>query len=210
MKRVQSMCVLVVMVALSGCSAHSPFIIKGTTDTVPISQEKHAPHSNPIFVTAASLPTTAQYEVVAQIEVGKVWYGSGRNVLQTLAERARQLGADAVVEVKTWHQPAGWSWAAPHGSGKAVKLTENSKINFSTMQGSWYSVTGAVVQVAPVGVPSSPTSPSLSPQTPQSRDDLWRELTRQQEQLNELRKQNRISEAEFQSRSNELWKKLTE
>ena len=138
MKRLQSACALILMLALAGCSAHSPFIAKGTTDTVPVSQEKYVPHSNPVFVTAASLPPTAKYEVVAQIEVGKAWYGSGTKVLQTLAERGRQLGADAVIEAKTWHQPSGWSWASPHGSGKAIKITEKGSINFSTMEGSWY------------------------------------------------------------------------
>jgi hypothetical protein len=138
MMRIQSACALVVVLALAGCSAHSPFIAKGTTDTVPVSQEKYAPHSNPVFVTAASLPPTAKYEVVAQIEVGKAWYGSDRRVLQTLAERGRQLGADAVIETKTWHQPSGWSWASPHGSGKAIKVTDKGSINFSTMEGAWY------------------------------------------------------------------------
>ena len=32
-----------------------------------------------------------------------VWYGSSNNVLQSLADGARKLGADAVVEIKTWH-----------------------------------------------------------------------------------------------------------
>ena len=57
---------------------------------------------------------------------------------------------------------------------------------------------------------ASPASPSPSPQTRPSRENLWRELTRQQEQLNELRKKNLITDAEFQSRSGVLWKKLTE
>ena len=135
--RIQAACALVVMFALTGCSAHSLFIAKGTTDRVPASQEEYAPHSNPVFVTTASLPPTAKYEVVAQIEVGKAWYGSDKRVLQTLAERGRELGADAVIETKTWHQPSGWSWASPHGSGKAIKNTEKGSINFSTMEGAW-------------------------------------------------------------------------
>ena len=138
MKRVQSMWVLLATLALMGCSAHSPFNVKGTTDTAAISQERYPPHSNPVFVTTASLPSNVKYEVLAQIEVGKVWYGSGRNVLHTLAERGRQLGADAVIEAKTWHQPSGWSWAAPHGSGKAVKIAEKGSVDFSKIEGSWY------------------------------------------------------------------------
>lgn len=54
-----------------------------------------------------------------------------------LAEGARELGADTVVEVKTWHQPAGWSWSAPHGSGKAVKILEPASVDLSALPGDW-------------------------------------------------------------------------
>jgi uncharacterized protein YbjQ (UPF0145 family) len=89
------------------------------------------------LVTRASLPATAKYEVLGQLEVGKVWYGSSRNVLKSLADGARKLGADAVVEVKTWRQPSGWSWAAPHGSGMVVKITEPGSVEFSILGGDW-------------------------------------------------------------------------
>ena len=69
--------------------------------------------------------------------MGKVWYGSSRNVLKSLADGARKLGADAVVEVKTWRQPSGWSWAAPHGSGMVVKITEPGSVEFSILGGDW-------------------------------------------------------------------------
>ena len=129
--------IFVIVAGLTGCSAHNPFIIKNTTDVDQLSATKYAPHSNRVYVTSASLPETAKYEVLGQIEVGKVWYGSSDNVLQSLADGARKLGADAVVEVKTWHQPSGWSWAAPHGSGKAVKITEPASVDFSNLGGDW-------------------------------------------------------------------------
>jgi uncharacterized protein YbjQ (UPF0145 family) len=53
------------------------------------------------------------------------------------ADIARALGADAVVEVSTWHQPAGFSWAAPHGSGKAVHLNDKSQITSQVLKGDW-------------------------------------------------------------------------
>lgn len=129
------MCFIVAL--LFGCSAHNPFIAKNTTDTEIISQTKYAPHNNPIYVTEASLPANAKYEVMAQLEVGKIWYGSSGDVLQSLADGARKIGADAVIEVKTWHQPSGWSWAAPHGSGKAIKVTEPTSVNFGSLKGTW-------------------------------------------------------------------------
>jgi len=125
------------VVGLTGCSAHNPYIIKNTTEVKQVGASKYLSHSNRVYVTSASLPATAKYEILGQVEVGKVWYGSSDNVLQSLADGARELGADAVVQVKTWHQPSGWAWAAPHGSGKAIKITEPGSVDLSTLGGEW-------------------------------------------------------------------------
>jgi hypothetical protein len=55
-----------------------------------------------------------------------------------MAKRARELDADAVVDAKTWHQPSGWSWAAPNGSGLAVHVKDLKAIESSGLQGNWY------------------------------------------------------------------------
>lgn len=83
------------------------------------------------------MPSSAKYEIIASLEVGKVWYGTSDNALEALADGARKIGADAVVEVETWHQPTFGSWAAPHGSGEAVKITEPESIDFSNLSGDW-------------------------------------------------------------------------
>jgi hypothetical protein len=108
-----------------------------TTDVNQLSATRYAPHSNRVYITRANLPTTVKCEVLAQLEVGTVWYGSSDNVFEALADGARKLGADAVVEVETWHQPAGWSWAAPHGSGKAVKIIEPTSVDYPSLEGGW-------------------------------------------------------------------------
>lgn len=128
---------VIIILGLVGCSAHSPFIIKNTTDINQRSVVKYPPHGNRVFVTKESLPPSVKYEVLGQLEVGKVWYGSSNKVLQSLADGARKLGADAVVDVKTWYQPSGWSWAAPHGSGKAVKIIDPASADFSRFRGEW-------------------------------------------------------------------------
>jgi len=124
-------------VGLYGCSAHDPLIVTNTTDVTQVAEKKYPPHQNKVFVTNQLLPESARYEVLGKLEVGKVWYGSSHKVLESLADGARELGADAVVEVKTWHQPSGWSWAAPHGSGKAVKIIDPSSVDFSALTGWW-------------------------------------------------------------------------
>lgn len=123
------------MLVLAGCSAHSPMIMKNTTDTEVVSSNSYASHQNKIFLTEESLPANSQAEVIANIGVGKVWYGNSKNVYESMATRARELGADAVVEIKTWKQPSGFSWFAPHGSGKAIKLQDQSIL--SKMKGEW-------------------------------------------------------------------------
>jgi hypothetical protein len=112
-------------------------IVKGTTDVTPISANKYPPHGNRVWVTRASLPPTLRFEVLGQLDVGKVWYGPAHEVLRSLADGARKLGADAVIEVRTWHQPSGWSWAAPHGSGKAVKILEPAPVDLRSLGGDW-------------------------------------------------------------------------
>ena len=127
-----------VLLLLMSCSAHNPFIAKNTTQTENVSKNKYPPHTNKVFITSESLPTTANFEILTSIEVGKVWYGSSKNISTSMAMRAREIGADAVIEVETWRQPSGWSWAAPHGSGKAIKILDPASIDLSKLQGEWY------------------------------------------------------------------------
>jgi hypothetical protein len=128
---------LAVLLALSGCAAHSPLILKNTTDSVPASQSKYPPHSDKVFVTEQELPPGTQFEVISPVDVGKIWYGSSDSVLVSMADRARELGANAVIEVRTWHQPSGFAWAAPHGSGQAVHIDPQT-LTALNLSGSWY------------------------------------------------------------------------
>jgi hypothetical protein len=129
--------VLMIALGLTGCSAHSPLIMKSTTDVKPVSSAKYPAHSDKVYVTSSGLPESSKYEVLGQLDVGKVWYGASDNALEALADGARKLGADAVIEAKTWHQPSGWAWAAPHGSGKAVKITNRDGVDFNSLGGDW-------------------------------------------------------------------------
>ena len=128
----------IIAFSLFGCTAHSPFIITSTTDTAKASDKTYPAHINKVFVTQATVLPASNYEVIAKIDFGNVWYGSSKNVLVSMAERARALGADAVIEVETWHQPSGWSWAAPHGSGIAIKITNKEGMNLKNLEGTFY------------------------------------------------------------------------
>jgi hypothetical protein len=130
--------VIMIVFVLQGCAAHSPFIVKNTADTTPaISGKTYPPHTNLVRVTTSALPADVDYEFVGAIDVGKVWYGNEDGVDRLMADKARALGADAVILVKRWKQPSGFSWAAPHGSGQAVKLKNRDTVDLDALPGTW-------------------------------------------------------------------------
>jgi len=129
--------VALIVILMTGCSAHNPFIIKNTTNVHSLSVNKFTAQQGKIFLTKEALSKDLGYEEIAQIEVGKIWYGGAEWVYATFAERAKKMGADAVVEIRTWHQPAGFAWATPHGSGKAIKFNNPSSVDLSKIKGEW-------------------------------------------------------------------------
>ena len=123
---------------VGACSAHNPFIVSNKTTSAPVSEAKFPPHTDKVFFTEQPLPPTVKFELISTIDVGKVWYGSSNSVYKSMAERARQLGANAVVQVKTWHQPAGYAWYAPHGSGQAIRVDDLDLLDSLDLEGSWH------------------------------------------------------------------------
>ncbi len=81
------------------------------------------PSSCRTFITEKSVDK-ALYTTIKDIKVSKKWYGSTEEMYGDLAAKAREVGADAVINARTWHSPSGFAWAAPHAGGIAVKWTE--------------------------------------------------------------------------------------
>lgn len=98
----------------------------------------------------AALPFTCQtfitekdvdkrfYVSIKDIKVSKKVYGSTSEMYGALAEKARKIRADAVINVRTWHSPSGFAWAAPHAGGMAVKLTEAGRKALPNLEGRCY------------------------------------------------------------------------
>jgi hypothetical protein len=112
-------------------------IVHSTTDSTP-PVSRHAPTTGQVFVTAQALPPSVEYERISQIDYGKSWYGGKNDAYAAMAKRARELGANAVIEAKTWHQPSGFSWAAPHGSGTAVRIKDMNQLQAANIAGTWH------------------------------------------------------------------------
>ena len=124
---------------LSGCAAHSPMILRNTVDVTPAAgTSAAAPHSRKVRVTEGGLPPSVRYEALGTLDVGTIWYGGGDKVDQQMADRARAMGADAVINVRRWRQPSGFAWAAPHGSGQAVKILNPGAATLDALPGGWF------------------------------------------------------------------------
>lgn len=124
--------------ALGGCAAHSPMIMKQTVDVAMApNAPKLAPHTEKVLFLDNAPPSSVRYEVLGEINAGAVWYGGPDALLDAMADKARSIGADAVVEIGTWKQPSGFSWAAPHATGKAVKILNKKAVNLSALGGTW-------------------------------------------------------------------------
>ncbi len=55
--------------------------------------KQYSAHNDKVFLTKQSLPLNTNYEMIALIE-GKVWYGAADSAYESMAIRARELGAD--------------------------------------------------------------------------------------------------------------------
>jgi hypothetical protein len=90
-----------------------------------------------VFITEESPPANIEFDMISTIEVGKNWYGSSNNALTSMADRARELGANAIIQSKTWFAPSGFSWAAPHASGQAIHIKDIKVLESAGIKGTW-------------------------------------------------------------------------
>ena len=136
MKTIKSASLLIgAVLAFSGCSAHSWWIAADTVSTQPVSGRFPA-HTNKVFLTDERLPASVKYESIGKIDAGKVTTCNTEELLILIANGSRKAGADAVINLKTWRQPSGWSWNAPHGSGEMIRIADTNSLVGVT--GYWY------------------------------------------------------------------------
>jgi hypothetical protein len=80
---------------------------------------------------AGAPPSDMKYRVVKKVKLGKGTYGSVREILPALAERARHAGADAIIGY-SGSQRFGffpWRMVRPVAGGTAVQWADRSKAN---------------------------------------------------------------------------------
>jgi len=88
----------------------------------------------PIFIIQTSLPSGIQHEVIGQIKANaRTGYDSVESLYPMLADEARKVGANAIVDVYGGRTVSAFSWSAPFTGGTAVRVEDMSLL--STLEG---------------------------------------------------------------------------
>jgi hypothetical protein len=129
-KNLIGICLILVLAA---CAAR-------TTTPAPGSEalKTYPAHAKQVRVVRGELPPGTNYEVLGKVKAIEGWYGQLSAAERKIADDARAIGADAVIQVKVWHAPRAFTWAAPHAEGLAVKLAAPESVNLDQVPGNWY------------------------------------------------------------------------
>jgi len=118
-------------IILSGCAATA-------------SSTKHAnaptslPYTGPVCLLTSPVAPDVKNVYVGEIEASKEWYGGTDELLPLIADEARKLGSNAVINVKVGQKIGLWAWARPTGSGKAIKIEDFKSFNCQASGGTLY------------------------------------------------------------------------
>jgi len=116
------------VILVTACGPRSPFIVTDEVHVDPLSQEVYAPHRGPVVCVKGLLPDGIRYVEIARLWFASGHYGGAAPILRKLAARARELGANAMINTQVWFQPAGIGWATPHAEAIAVRVLDSDQV----------------------------------------------------------------------------------
>lgn len=86
--------------------------------------------SGKVVVSENAIPEGVEHKVIGTVNAQTSFgYGSVDTVYPDLAEEARKIGANSVVNVNGGRKVTFFSWAAPHASGTAVKVEDPADLD---------------------------------------------------------------------------------
>lgn len=102
---------------IAGCGARaSSQVVKG---------ESARPHRADVCLLAGGLPGDYKYRVIGKINATKRSYGGTDELMPVIANEARKIGADAVIELQAdqrFKGPLPWRVVSPTGTGSAIVI----------------------------------------------------------------------------------------
>ncbi|MCB5196576.1 hypothetical protein [Deefgea salmonis] len=125
---ISSLIICITILTLSGCAARA--YTKSSGDLQASSQ-----HNEPVCFLIAPIPSSIPHTIIGEIKGSKRWYGSFSEVLKVMANEARRVGADAVMDLETKTDMNAIAWARPTGKGIAIKITDRSTFDCGKLNG---------------------------------------------------------------------------
>ena len=115
------------VILVTACGARNPFIVTNEVRVESLSQEVYEPHRGPVVCVKGPLPDGMRYAEIARLWYAAGMYGGAAPILQKMANRARALGANAMIDTHVWFQPAGIGWATPHAEAIPVRVLDSDQ-----------------------------------------------------------------------------------
>jgi hypothetical protein len=112
---------------MSGCSTVT------TSNVTATSAEQ--PWEGKVFISQEPIPESINHKVIGTVE-SKAGYQGASSLCPLLAEEAKKIGTNAVVNAQGGRGVTFFSWAAPHVDGTAIKVENQDQLK--NLSGSYY------------------------------------------------------------------------
>lgn len=176
---------IAILVITAGCGVRAKSMLDSDA-------AHYAPHQGDVCLLAGSPPEDLGFEVLGRVVATKKSYGSTDQLFPAMAREARNMGADAIINLQAGQRfkgPLPWRVTSPTGDGMAIKVMPDASALDCHAAGG---------KVSP-----STTKPVIVVQVPapvEHSDDLYADLIR----LNDLRERGILTDAEFNAEKKEL------
>ncbi|WP_305819279.1 hypothetical protein [Photobacterium leiognathi] len=123
MKFKQLCSALVLGLLLTGCAASN--VSSSNVPNLPISQQT----KGRVYIIKSDLPVNIKYTEVGKVKANaRYGYDSVVTLYPLLADEARKIGANAVIDLYGGHTVTAFSWGAPYTGGTAIKVEEMEQL----------------------------------------------------------------------------------
>ena len=92
-------------------------------------------HNQPVCLLKTGLPANISYTVLGNIQGGSEGYDRVGEIIPLMAQEARKLGADAVINMETGRKVGLFAWSRPYGTGTAVRVKNKADLNCASLGG---------------------------------------------------------------------------
>lgn len=109
--------------ALAGCATG----VKTKTELAGGKGAAVTSRTGPVCMLAGGLPDDVQIISIGKVKATKGTYGSTDNLMRPMADEARRVGADAIINLQAdqrFKGPLPWRYNAPTGAGTAVHFVD--------------------------------------------------------------------------------------